>query len=272
MDVSFLLEIIPIRTEGAKEPFTREQLKAWASRMSSFGKKYYERQCLYGEDVKMLKDLYMTWVEHSSTEYFNDCRNIPSDSGKVGLCKTDYFLKSIVLIKKGEFITGIPYTGRKTILGGGDDNIEVTFQLRSGFIGKILKKPSPFNGFGGFVKWVDGKKEKANSKIVKTWILKEYGKSIMILELRAIEQIEPNQYITCRKTKEFHLVHLMEGIRDDKKELMEVIQDQIKKAPDYSNGFRRRTRQSMSDSLVDEDGGFTSYSFTSSDDDDFEEE
>ena len=149
--------------------------------MSTRGSRLRHAKCLGRGDLPYIRKLPSEFSKLQLREFYN----IPSDFGRV-LLRKDGKLIAMVSIEPGNFITHVPITKCETF---GNPRIW------SGSIkGQVVKKTSPFCGFGGFVQW--GTAKESNCKLQE--VSHSINHSIILVALR---KIHPMEVLVCEKNE-----------------------------------------------------------------------
>ena len=207
--VTSLLEVFP--TLQAKDlSFDEKTMNRWNRIMSTSGKNFKSQKFLTKNDIGTFQNLFEQFSDHMSKDFYD----IPSDTGLVVLTKKGK-LVATKPIEVGEVITHVPITRCETF-----SNWRVWV---ASIQGTMVKKASPFCGFGGFV-------QQGEEKVSNCTIQPE-GRTVCLV---ATKRIAAEEEIVCCEKMIFPVGEKKDGIIEDLTQITSII-----KAMQSSSHFTR---------------------------------
>lgn len=156
--VSSVVQIYPASFKSKSlESLQLKVKKMWKPIISKKGKQLSDSS-LHGDDDSLDPDekkglktkmdsLFHTFLKDYNS--FFQIYDIPSDTGLVALVRFTNVLIALKDINIGSLITHLPFSRKQIFID--DDSLH--FLLPGNFYGTIIKKSTPFAGFGGFTQW-----------------------------------------------------------------------------------------------------------------------
>ena len=173
--VTNTLEVFPSLHDETTETYYDTMKKAWNRIMTNTGKMLMIQRSLTAENIKLFASMLQDFIHGRNTII----HEIPSDTGLVAL-RNDGKLIATKSIDKGVLITYVPITKHEMF-----DNQRIWVNSVQG---SIVKKISPFCGFGGFVGF---HRTKFNCSMMTA------GEKGNFVGLVATEDISADEILTC---------------------------------------------------------------------------